>query len=118
MAEIHVNSLRESISTYQYFNVLVEGLFRICSKNIIYRTKVANYLSENKYQVFKLIKGWITDSGNPVALINSGRLYYWKKATSHSQLQIVQGILLNMQGNPPYFLKKRDDRLAKLPALL
>lgn len=99
LAEVHVNALRDTANTYQYFNLLFEALLRICSKNILYRSRVIALLSENKSQIFKIIKGWLIDSANPVLMINTGRWYYWRKATTSLQLNALQTILTYLQGN-------------------
>lgn len=113
-----MNALRETVTTYQYFNLLFESLLRICSKNLAYRQRVISSLSENKSQLFKQFKSWLSDSGNPVLMVNSGRWYYWRKPLVSSQLTAIQAILVNLQAADAYLRKRQEDRLDKFNKLV
>jgi hypothetical protein len=118
LADIHISAMKELINSYQYFTILLDNLIRFCSKNLLYRSKVIVFLSDNKYQVFKQFKNWILDSTSPLSLINTGRLQMWKKSMTPIQSKNLNNIMANMQGKEVYFSKRKEARQEKFLKLI
>lgn len=111
---MHINVMKECQMYYVQFNLLLDALFKFCSKNMVYRTKISQLLTENKNYLYKIFKNWISESGSPATMIRPGRYHYTKSQTSAYSVHNIPSIL---QNHEQYYLKRRDmrmDRLGKL----
>jgi chromosome condensin MukBEF MukE localization factor len=78
---IYLIALRESLQGYKAAQLLLTGLFRICSGNALFRDRVSSdFQDKDNKKLLKDIKSWIKDFvPNFISLIRSDRLGYWRK---------------------------------------
>lgn len=118
LAEVHTTALKEHLMNYAYFNILMDGLIKFCSRNLAYRAKVVGFLSEAKYQPFKQFKKWLEDSGSPFNMIQSGRWTLWRKQLSQTQSKNYNAVMSCLGNKEAFLAKRRDLRLERFNKLL
>jgi len=79
---IYLVALRESLQGYKAAQLMLTGLFRICSGNALFRDRVSSdFQDKDNKKLLKDIKSWIKDVvPNFSSLIRSDRIGYWRKA--------------------------------------
>ena len=118
LAEVHVTAMKEHLSNYQYFNILIDALIRICSSNLAYRAKVVQVLAENKFAIFRQFKKWLEDSASPAGMIQSSRWTLWRRQMTSTQSKNYNMIMNNLASKEPYLTKRRDIRMDRFGRLI
>lgn len=74
-------AIKESLQGYKSAQLLLTGLFRICSGNALFRDRVsADFQEKDNKKFLKDIKSWIKEiAPNFHQMIRADRIGYWRK---------------------------------------